>query len=89
MEENENINYFVCNGANKTDIHSHKQLCVNISKLCVNGLYNEVLGCIPHLDEQRSYRIALGVWSIIVTIFGLFGNLFTLLAIPYAAKRQR
>ena len=40
-------------------------------------------------DEKRPWRIALGVWTLIVIAVGIFGNVFTLLAIPYAARRQR
>ena len=70
-----------CDGENKTHIGL-------LSKLCVNGSYDEDL-CIPQLHQQRPYRMALGVWALIVMAFGVFGNIFTLLAIPYAAKRQR
>ena len=70
-----------CDGGNKT----HAFL---LSKLCTNGSYDESV-CIPQLDEQRPYRIGLGVWALVVMAFGVFGNVFTLLAIPYAAGRQR
>ena len=54
----------------------------------VNGSF-DVSFCINLLDDRRSWRVALGIWSIVVTVVGLFGNIFTLLAIPYAAQRQR
>ena len=54
----------------------------------VNGSF-DVSFCINLLDDRRSWRVALGIWSIIVTIVGVIGNIFTLLAIPYAAQRQR
>ena len=54
----------------------------------INGSF-DVSFCINLLDDRRSWRMALGIWSIIVTVVGLFGNIFTLLAIPYAAQRQR
>jgi hypothetical protein len=30
-----------------------------------------------------------GIWGIVVGLTGIFGNLLTLFAIPYAAKRKR
>ena len=54
----------------------------------VNGSF-DVSFCINLLDDRRLWRVALGIWSIVVTVVGLFGNIFTLLAIPYAAQRQR
>ena len=54
----------------------------------VNGSF-DVSFCINLLDDRRSWRVALGIWSIIVTVVGVIGNIFTLLAIPYAAQRQR
>ena len=54
----------------------------------VDGSF-DVSFCINLLDDRRSWRVALGIWSIIVTVVGVIGNIFTLLAIPYAAQRQR
>ena len=54
----------------------------------VNGSF-DVSFCINLLDDRRSWRVALGIWAIIVTVVGVIGNIFTLLAIPYAAQRQR
>jgi heme/copper-type cytochrome/quinol oxidase subunit 2 len=74
------IDEIACDGKNKTHIGL-------LSTLCVNGSFNE-LHCMPP-DEKRPWRIALGVWTLIVIAVGIFGNVFTLLAIPYAARRQR
>ena len=74
------INSIACDGKNKTHIGL-------LSTICVNGSFNE-LHCIPP-DEKRPWRIALGVWTLIIITVGIFGNVFTLLAIPYAARRQR
>lgn len=60
-----------------------------LSKICVNGSTYSRDVCIPELDQQRPYRIAIGIWALVVMIFGVSGNIFTLLAIPYAAKKQR
>ena len=54
----------------------------------VNGSF-DVSFCINLLDDRRSWRVALGIWSVVVAVVGVFGNIFTLLAIPYAAQRQR
>ena len=76
---------------NVSDISWNKE---NITKsgiysiLCVNGSFNASL-CLPDIDETRPWRIALGVWTLFVIIVGILGNVFTLLAIPYAARRQR
>ena len=78
MTPHDNISYFVCDGTNN----------YYLSKLCVNGSYEETL-CIPELDRQLPYRVALGVWGLIVMVFGVIGNLLTLLSIPYAAQKQR
>ena len=75
------VDHLSCDAEHKTDVGI-------LSHLCVNGSYDQNL-CIYHLDEQRPYRIALGIWALIVMMLGVFGNLITLLAIPYAAKRQR
>ena len=60
-----------------------------LSKLCVNGSYEDHLDCVSHLDQQRPYRATLGVWGIVVTIVGVLGNLLTLLAVPYAANQKK
>ena len=77
----DNSNLF-CSEQNKSHIYQ-------LSKFCVNGsTYSKDL-CIPELTQQRPHRIAIGVWAFVVMVFGVFGNIFTLLAIPYAAKKQR
>ena len=72
----------VCNGLNQTHIYI-------LSKVCMNRDTFEKDLCVPGLDQRRPCRIAVGVWALIVMTFGVFGNIFTLLAIPYAAKKQR
>ena len=74
-------NIFTCDNKNKTHLFL-------LSELCTNGTYNETL-CIRDLEEEAPFRAGLGVWGIIVVLFGVFGNLFTLIAVPYAFKRQR
>ena len=58
-----------------------------LSTLCVNGSFREDV-CVPE-DEKRQWRMALGAWAIVIVLIGIFGNTFTLLAVPYAARRQR
>ena len=72
---------FTCNPHNDTHIGA-------LSKLCTDGSYDKTL-CIPDLEEQSPYRAGLGAWGLVVVFFGVFGNLMTLVAIPYAAKRKR
>ena len=60
----------------------------NLSVLCTNGPFDKRM-CIHNFDEQFPYRIGLGVYGLFVVFFGCFGNLFTLISLPYAAKKQR
>ena len=72
---------FTCNPHNDTHIGT-------LSRLCTDGTYNKTL-CIPDLEEQSTYRAGLGAWGLVVVFFGVFGNLMTLMAVPYAGKRKR
>ena len=69
-----------CDGENKTHI-------AILSNLCSNGHFREDL-CVPE-NEKRPWRIALGAWALVIALIGICGNIFTLLAVPYAARRQR
>ena len=63
-----------------------------LSKLCVNSSSTDPsLECIQNYNDitHIGLRKLLGIWSIIVGGFGVAGNLLTLLAIPYAARRKR
>ena len=62
-----------------------------LSKLCVNGSNTANVECVQNYNDI-SYlvlRKLVGLWSILVGSLGISGNLLTLLAIPYAAKRKR
>lgn len=62
-----------------------------LSKMCVNGSNAENVECVRNYNDI-SYlvlRKLVGLWSILVGSLGISGNLLTLLAIPYAAKRKR
>ena len=60
----------------------------NLSRICTDEQFNKEF-CIHDFDEQLSWRIGLGVWGLIILLLGGFGNLFTIVALPYAARKQR
>ena len=85
------ISNLTCDIRNKTHIAILSTLCVNgsfdfdLCNGCDGGMENL---CLPE-DEKRSWRIALGIWGLVVSFIGVVGNIFTLLAVPFAAQRQR
>ena len=72
----------------KTGVNSTIYL---LSELCVNGSNTENVECIQNYNDITYVvlRKLVGIWSILVGSLGISGNLLTLLAIPYAAKRKR
>jgi len=64
---------------------------MGLSKLCVNGSNTENVECVQNYNDVTYVvlRKLVGLWSIFVGSLGISGNLLTLLAIPYAAKRKR
>ena len=78
-----NDTFIACNRNNSNNIYKLSKFCVNGSNF--DGLYE----CLPNDLENCPYRIALGCWAILVMIIGVLGNLLTLLALPYAAKKKR
>ena len=44
--------------------------------------------CFP-TEITPTFGLFAGLWGIFVALTGIFGNLLTLFAIPYAAKRKR
>ena len=62
-----------------------------MSNFCINSWNlrkdEEVEGCVPKYVQDFGYVI--GCWYLINSIIGAIGNLCTLVAIPYAAKRKR
>ena len=62
-----------------------------MSNFCMNswdlGKDEEVEGCVPNYVQDFGYVI--GCWYLMNSIIGAIGNLCTLVAIPYAAKRKR
>ena len=71
-----------CDKSNQNDVYI-------LSKYCVNGSDWINLDCIHDIDEQSLSRNALGIWAIVVSLAGIMGNVLTLLAVPFAAKRKR
>ena len=62
-----------------------------LSKLCVNGSNTDKVECLQN-HEDITYMILrkmVAIISILIGLLGVSGNLLTLLAIPYAAKRKR
>ena len=47
----------------------------------------EEFQCFP--QQMRDISVFAGIWSIVNAVLGICGNLLTILAIPYAAKRQK
>ena len=72
-----NISDIMCDRTNSRTV-------LELSEVCVNEY---VSGCIP--KEEQYYRKALGIWAIIIGVVGVLGNILTLLAIPYAARKKR
>ena len=64
-----------------------------LSYLCTNGSDTTGLECYNNFyaSNQTAYvfRKGLGIWLILVGLFGSFGNLYTLLSIPFAANRKQ
>ena len=75
--------YTSCNGTENKYWLSH--ICTNGSDTTNYECYNKY-----YLEESMPYviRKGLGIWLILVGIIGGIGNLYTLISIPFAAKRR-
>ena len=60
-----------------------------ISDLCTNDLSRPLNGDLCFPKELADVSIYLGAWSIFIGILGFFGNLMTLIALPFASKRKK
>ena len=61
-----------------------------LNELCTNGSNSSNLECYKdHGPMTEASRIITGAWYIFIAFIGIFGNLTTLVAIPYAAKKKR
>lgn len=68
--------------------HGDYEAIWNLSKLCVLWRPDAVYDCFP-ASVSHAAGIFSGVWDIINMVVGIFGNLLTLLAIPYFTKKSK
>ena len=65
----------------------NRSIIKNISRICTEQPHTEEYPCYPkYLKEVGVY---FGIWCIFICFLGMFGNLLTMLAIPYAANRRK
>ena len=62
---------------------------ISICKFCGNGCESDTIQCPPYELKECTYRQVLGLWAVFIIIFGVLGNMLTLLAVPYAARKKR
>ena len=62
-------------------------VCSNVSDIIFENFVEVCANCIS--KEDKKYRMALGIWALVIAIIGILGNILTLLAIPYAARKKR
>ena len=60
---------------------------LNLSFFCLDKVYDFPKQCFP--SEFHHFKIIEGIWCVINAIIGSTGNLLTILAIPYAAKKKQ
>ena len=61
-----------------------------LNQLCTNGSDSTSLECYKYQGPMTdTSRLATGIWHIVIALVGIFGNVTTLIALPYAAKRKR
>ena len=66
-----------------------------LSHVCLNGTFAHLSDnewnkrCFPTRGENFTLRTLTGFWSLFNFIVGIFGNLLTLVAIPYAKRKNR
>ena len=65
-----------CNDTNYVEVWSDN--CLNVAFLDA---------CYP--SKQYEFKFALGIWCVILGLIGFVGNLLTIIAIPYAAKKKK
>ena len=75
------ITDLVCD-ANYTD-------AILLCKICLNGCDADTIECSTYELKECFYRRALGVWATFIIVVGILGNMLTLLAVPYAARKKR
>ena len=61
----------------------------NKSKSCLNNIFDNdgqlEQNCFPY-DE--SFSIIFGIWIVIISVIGCFGNLLTILALGYSIRKK-
>ena len=61
-----------------------------LNDMCTNGFDDSTLECFKSYGRMTDVsHISTGIWHIFIGLVGIFGNLTTLIAIPYAAKKKR
>ena len=81
MYENRSVQ---CNSSK--DIYLLSKLCLNTSTWNFECVANNVVDQNITKDEQGKHvlRITVGVWCVLIAIFGILGNLLTLYSLPHA-----
>lgn len=74
---------------NITHCNGYRNIII-LSEICVSSFNSTLYECIRSSDNIKSIlRTLMGIWSLLILVCGTFGNLLTLVAIPYAAKHKR
>ena len=63
-----------------------------MSKICLNSSINKQSDCFPsnYTDKDgMDFATMAGILCILNAIIGTFGNLLTILALPFAARRKK
>ena len=60
-----------------------------MSNYCLTNNFPGDSECFPYLNNTRVYSQITGGWCIFNAVIGFFGNLLTLLSIPFAAKYNK
>ena len=66
----------ICNDTNYVEVWS--DYCFNV--VFLDACYS---------SNHYEFKFALGIWCVILGLIGLVGNLLTIIAIPYAAKKKK
>ena len=60
-----------------------------LSEICTNGSDTSNFECVKIIDETTMLiRYASGIWFLFISLLGTFGNLATLICIPFSARRK-
>ena len=62
---------------------------IYFKNVCTNGSNTTFVECIKDIDEiSATLSNFLGGWYIVICSFGIFGNLATIICIPFAARKK-